>query len=120
MPLNAGTFMTILRETTFDHPGGRSLRFLFKDLELTAAGFRAVCRAEDSSGTREYSILFSLNRDKVGGCAAAVYTEDEWQGMSWLRDRIQHQETPDIPVTAPSADERRATGAVVVPDAHPL
>ena len=82
MPLNAGTFMTILREGSFDHADGRSLRFLFKDLELTAAGFRTICTAEDSSGVREYTILFSLNRDKFGGFAAAVYSREEWQRLS--------------------------------------
>ncbi len=79
MPVNSGTFMTILKEKTFGYSSRHSIKFLFDGLELTPGGFLVTCKAEDAGGPRYYYAVFSINRNMDNGFSVAVYTEDEWQ-----------------------------------------
>ena len=97
MPVNSGTFMTILKEKTFGYSSQHSIKFLFDRLELTPGGFLVACRAEDADGPRYYYAIFTINRNADNGFSVAVYTEDEWQrtgGFDMPEPRGNAQSSP--------------------------
>ncbi|MCM8760821.1 MAG: hypothetical protein NC938_04655 [Candidatus Omnitrophica bacterium] len=81
MPLNIGTFITILKDKRFDLGGRVSITFMFDKLELTSCGFRVLCRAEDSNEKRYYHALFSINGKKDEGFSVVVYSDEEWKRL---------------------------------------
>lgn len=102
LPVNIGTFMTILgKRQIYKNKSSASdyIQFLFRDIELTSGGFHIICKAKDRYGMRNYHAVFSLAKDGDGGFSVTVSSEKEWKMMGAL------------PKVAPYA-ARRADGAI--------
>jgi hypothetical protein len=120
MPVNIGTFMTILKERSFGYSSQNSIKFLFNDLELTSCGFRVLCRAEDPKGARYYHAIFSINRNESGGFSVAVYSDKEWQRVKGYKGIMPHEDLGSGAAALKTQSETPVENAFPPVDIHPM
>ena len=92
LPVNIGTFMTILgKRQIYKNRNILSdrIQFLFRDIELISGGFHIICKVKDRYGIRNYHAVFSLAKNGDGGFSVMVCPEKEW-GMISAHPKAAH------------------------------
>lgn len=120
MPVNVGTFMTILKDRAFGYSSRHSVSFLFKRVELTPTGFLVPCRAQDTGGERYYHAIFSMNRSRDGGFSVAVYPDEEWSRIGGADNAVPHEGVNKAPAVIEAPAGKAPEQACPAADLHTM
>ncbi len=104
LPVNIGTFQTILKEQTVKEKTifqPADMQFFFHETKLTNAGLCVMCRVNDKYGLRTYYATFSLQKDENDGFPISIYTEEQYKGTAGFT-----KGTPQIKAEDSKAIER--------------
>ncbi len=116
LPVNIGTFQTILkernvRERTVFQPA--DMQFFFHETKLTNAGLCVMCRLNDRYGLRTYYATFSLQKDENDGFPINIYTEEQYKGTAGFMKGMPQIRPEDKQAIARYIQHEKGVDAVI-------
>ena len=116
LPVNIGTFQTILKEQnvkekTIFQPA--DMQFFFHETKLTNAGLCVMVRLKDKYELRTYYATFSLQKDEDGGFPINVYTEEQYKGTDGLTKGTPHIKAEDAKAIDGYVQHEKGVDAVI-------